>query len=146
MSDAPPDQKVVFLFDVDNTLLDNDRVIVDLRRYLTKEVGAGRADLYFKIFEDLRAELGYSDYLGALQRYRVRQQFLAGLAAALHPPGSAENVHALRGEAEVAHDRDAGLSQSPDLRQHPAAALELDGLRTAFFQVPHGAGQRRLRT
>jgi phosphoserine phosphatase len=71
MSDAPPDRKVVFLFDVDNTLLDNDRVIVDLRRHLTREVGAGRAELYFQIFEDLRTELGYSDYLGALQRYRV---------------------------------------------------------------------------
>jgi len=61
----------VFLFDVDNTLLDNDRVIVDLRRYLTREVGAERAALYFEIFEALRAELGYSDYLGALQRYRI---------------------------------------------------------------------------
>jgi hypothetical protein len=71
MSAAPPDPKVVFLFDVDNTLLDNDRVIVDLRRYLTHEVGAERAELYFQIFEDLRTELGYSDYLGALQRYRV---------------------------------------------------------------------------
>ena len=68
MSD--PD-KVVFLFDVDNTLLDNDRVSVDLRRYLLKEVGAARAGLYFEIFETLRTELGYSDYLGALQQYRL---------------------------------------------------------------------------
>jgi FMN phosphatase YigB (HAD superfamily) len=63
--------KTVFLFDVDNTLLDNDRVILDLRRYLAREVGAERSDLYFEIFEALRAELGYSDYLGALQRYRI---------------------------------------------------------------------------
>ena len=63
--------KVVFLFDVDNTLLDNDRVSVDLRRYLLKEVGAERAGLYFEIFETLRTELGYSDYLGALQQYRL---------------------------------------------------------------------------
>jgi haloacid dehalogenase-like hydrolase len=62
---------VVFLFDVDNTLLDNDRVIVDLRLYLMREVGAGRAEQYFEIFEQLRDELGYSDYLGALQRYRI---------------------------------------------------------------------------
>jgi hypothetical protein len=61
----------VFLFDVDNTLLDNDRVTIDLRRYLMREVGAGRAAQYFEIFEQLRDELGYSDYLGALQRYRV---------------------------------------------------------------------------
>ncbi len=63
--------KVVFLFDVDNTLLDNDRVSADLRRYLRNEVGAGRAEQYFEIFETLRTELGYSDYLGALQRYRL---------------------------------------------------------------------------
>jgi FMN phosphatase YigB (HAD superfamily) len=62
--------RVVFLFDVDNTLLDNDRVTGDLRRYLNKEVGIARADHYFEIFEYLRAELGYSDYLGALQQYR----------------------------------------------------------------------------
>lgn len=62
---------VVFLLDVDNTLLDNDRVIVDLKRYLMREVGAGCADHYFEIFDQLRAELGYADYLGALQRYRV---------------------------------------------------------------------------
>jgi FMN phosphatase YigB (HAD superfamily) len=63
--------EIVFLFDVDNTLLDNDRVIADLRRFLTSEVGAGSADRYFAIFEQLREELGYADYLGALQRYRV---------------------------------------------------------------------------
>jgi FMN phosphatase YigB (HAD superfamily) len=63
--------RTVFLFDVDNTLLDNDRVIVDLKRFLMREVGAGRADQYFEIFERRRAELGYSDYLGALQAYRM---------------------------------------------------------------------------
>jgi hypothetical protein len=70
MSDARPN-RVVFLFDVDNTLVDNDRITADLRRYLTQEVGAGRADQYFEMFEELRTELGYADYLGALQRYRV---------------------------------------------------------------------------
>lgn len=63
-------QKVVFLLDVDNTLLDNDRVSAHLRRYLTAEVGEERAVRYWVIFEELRAELGYADYLGALQRYR----------------------------------------------------------------------------
>jgi hypothetical protein len=63
--------KIVFLFDVDNTLLDNDRVSADLRRYLLNEVGAARAEQYFEIFETLRTELGYSDYLGALQQYRL---------------------------------------------------------------------------
>jgi len=62
--------KIVFLFDVDNTLLDNDRVIADLRRHLDREVGPERAQRYWAIFEQLRNELGYADYLGALQRYR----------------------------------------------------------------------------
>jgi hypothetical protein len=63
--------RAVFLLDVDNTLLDNDRVSADLRRYLTREVGAQRQQHYWAIFEALRVELGYADYLGALQRYRV---------------------------------------------------------------------------
>jgi FMN phosphatase YigB (HAD superfamily) len=62
---------VVFLVDVDNTLLDNDRVTADLRRHLDEVVGpAGRAR-YWALFEQLRVELGYADYLGALQRYRL---------------------------------------------------------------------------
>ena len=62
---------VIFLFDVDNTLLDNDRVEKDLRRHLEQEFGGENRDRYFAILEELRAELGYADYLGALQRYRL---------------------------------------------------------------------------
>ncbi len=61
----------VFLFDVDNTLLDNDRVQHDLSAYLSKKVGAAARDGYWAIFEDLRSSLGYADYLGALERYRA---------------------------------------------------------------------------
>jgi FMN phosphatase YigB (HAD superfamily) len=61
----------VFLFDVDNTLLDNDHVQDDLRNHLEREFGTESRDRYWAIFEDLRTELGYADYLGALQRYRV---------------------------------------------------------------------------
>ena len=63
--------RVVFLIDVDNTLLDHDRVTADLKRYLIDEVGAERQERYWAIFEALRTELGYADYLGALQRYRI---------------------------------------------------------------------------
>ena len=61
----------VFLIDVDNTLLDNDAVIADVRRHIVDAVGAERERRYWEIFEQLRTELGYADYLGALQRYRV---------------------------------------------------------------------------
>jgi FMN phosphatase YigB (HAD superfamily) len=61
----------VFLLDCDNTLLDNDRVQDDLRAHLASEFGTENRDRYWEIFEALRAELGYADYLGALQRYRL---------------------------------------------------------------------------
>lgn len=63
-------QSVVFLFDVDNTLLDNDRVTADLKHHLEQTVGQERQQRYWAVFEQLRSELGYADYLGALQRYR----------------------------------------------------------------------------
>ena len=63
--------KVVFLLDVDNTLLDNDQITADLEDHLATEFGAASRDRYWTIFEALRAELGYADYLGALQRYRL---------------------------------------------------------------------------
>lgn len=63
--------QVVFLFDVDNTLLDNDRITADLKRHLTQAFGEQRQQRYWAIFEDLRRQLGYADYLGALQRYRT---------------------------------------------------------------------------
>jgi FMN phosphatase YigB (HAD superfamily) len=61
----------VFLFDVDNTLLDNDRVQADLGAHLAETYGKEVRDRFWEIFEKLRAELGYSDYLGALERYRL---------------------------------------------------------------------------
>ena len=67
--------KTVFLFDVDNTLLDNDCVTRDLRAFLEREIGAGRNKRYWEIFEELRSELGYADYLGALQNYRVEYPY-----------------------------------------------------------------------
>jgi FMN phosphatase YigB (HAD superfamily) len=62
---------IVFLLDVDNTLLDNDRITSDLRRHLEHEFGVAGSDRYWAIFEAVRGELGYADYLGALQRYRA---------------------------------------------------------------------------
>ncbi|MGH7184019.1 MAG: HAD family hydrolase [Nitrospiraceae bacterium] len=63
-------EEVVFLLDVDNTLLDNDRIVTDLGHHLVQEFGDESRDRYWGIFEGLRKALGYADYLGALQRYR----------------------------------------------------------------------------
>ena len=63
--------EVIFLLDVDNTLLDNDRIIADLDRHLSDEIGFDFRDRYWRIFDSLRAEQGYTDYLGVLQRCRM---------------------------------------------------------------------------
>lgn len=79
-----PIDDLVFLFDVDNTLLDNDRVTDDLKRHLEQEVGPEREKCYWDIFEQLRSELGYADYLGALQQYRVKYPTDPGLLTVSH--------------------------------------------------------------
>ena len=65
------DKTVVFLFDVDNTLIDNDRVQAHLSEHLEQTYGTAVRDRYWELFEELRSELGYADYLGALERYRM---------------------------------------------------------------------------
>ncbi len=103
---------VVFLFDVDNTLVDNDRVTVDLRRHLEREVGPERGQRYWAIFEELRAELGYADYLGALQRYRIEYPRDPHLLTVSHYlinypfanrlfPGSLDVVEQCRGQGQA---------------------------------------------
>jgi FMN phosphatase YigB (HAD superfamily) len=72
-----PLARTVFLFDVDNTLLDNDRIEADFSQHLEEECGASGRDRFWEIFEALRAEFGFADYLGAAQRYRLE---------ALHDP------------------------------------------------------------
>lgn len=84
MNRAATNPSTVFLFDVDNTLLDNDRVAEDLKRYLTKKVGEACQQRYWEIFEQLRTELGYADYLGALQRYRAARPRDPKLLAVSH--------------------------------------------------------------
>jgi FMN phosphatase YigB (HAD superfamily) len=112
-------QTTVFLLDVDNTLLDNDAVTDDLKRHLLDTFGDARARRYWELFEELRSELGYADYLGALQRYRIENPRDTGLLEAslflLHYPfanrvypGALEAIHPLerRGRVAVLSDGD----------------------------------------
>lgn len=71
MNRSDTNSNIVFFFDVDNTLLNNDHVSRDLKHHLVSKVGEASALRYWEIFEQLRKELGYADYLGALQRYRI---------------------------------------------------------------------------
>jgi FMN phosphatase YigB (HAD superfamily) len=132
---APPD--VVVLLDCDNTLLDNDRVERDLRDHLADVLGAPRRDRYWAILEELRGELGYVDYLGALQRARLEEvseprwllvsSFLLDypFAARLYP-GALEALRHLRtwGPTVVLSDGDAVFQPRKIERAGLSAAVE----------------------
>jgi FMN phosphatase YigB (HAD superfamily) len=109
----------VFLLDVDNTLLDNDSVTADLKKHLVDSFGDARARRYWELFEQLRTELGYADYLGALQRYRIENPrdtaLLESSLFLLHYPfanrvypGALDAIHQLerRGRAAILSDGD----------------------------------------
>ena len=74
-------EHVVILFDVDNTLIDNDRIVEDMKSNLERDIGNDQQQRYWEYFEQLRTELGYADYLGALQRYRVNHPRDFGIIA-----------------------------------------------------------------
>ena len=77
----PDRSPVVFLVDIDNTLLDNDRIQADLQDHIEREFGSGPRDRYWAILERLFDTLGYRDYLGALQQYRVENPHAVKLLA-----------------------------------------------------------------
>jgi FMN phosphatase YigB (HAD superfamily) len=127
---------VVTLFDVDNTLLDNDHVVAALRCFLEKKVGNAQHERYWELFEALRAELGYADYLGALQRFRVENLhrphlldvslFLLGYPFANRLfPSSLDAVEHARGWGEVAILSDGDVVFQP-------LKVERSGLFEAF--------------
>ena len=128
---------VVYLIDVDNTLVDNDAVIEDLRHHLVENFGQDSNRRYWEIFEDLRTELGYADYLGALQRYRVefpRDSNVLELSIFLlhYPfasrlyPGALETVAALRrlGRVVILSDGDVVFQPRKVERSGLWAAVE----------------------
>lgn len=103
---------LVYLVDIDNTLLDNDAVVADLRRHLAAALGVSGEQRYWEIFEELWQELGYADYLGAFQRFRVERprdpqairaaQFLLDYPFADRVfPGAVDALAALRRRAAV---------------------------------------------
>ena len=73
---------IVFLVDVDDTLLENDRIQADLKRHIQREFGARCRDQFWAIQEDLFSQLGYRDYLGALQRFRIEHPYEPHLVTA----------------------------------------------------------------
>ena len=129
---------VVFLFDVDNTLLDNDAIQADLGEHLQREFGRASRDRYWEIFEELRAKLGYADYLGALQRYRLENLddlqlfgisfFLLDypFAARLYPGALAALAHCAQG-ARTAILSDGDVVFQPRKVQHSGLSDAVGG-------------------
>jgi FMN phosphatase YigB (HAD superfamily) len=129
---------IVFLVDVDNTLLDNDRIQADLKRHLEREFGVASRDRYWAILEALFAELGYRDYLGALQRYRVehpRDLHLMSMSSYLvdYPfanrlyPGALDVLERLRGWGPTVILTDGDVVFQPRKVERSGIAEAVDG-------------------
>jgi FMN phosphatase YigB (HAD superfamily) len=129
---------LVFLVDVDNTLLDNDRVLADIRQHIEREFGPASRDRYWTILEQLSAELGYRDYLGALQRYRVehpRDVRLLSMSSFLvdYPfadrlfPGALEVLARLRGWGRTVILSDGDVVFQPRKVERSGLAAAVDG-------------------
>lgn len=114
---------LVILFDVDNTLIDNDRVQADLDLYLEIEHGGAARERYWAIFEALRAELGYADYLGALERYRLE---------AMHDPRVLRMSNWLVDYPFAARLYPGTLDAIRNMKQHAPVVILSDG--DAVFQ------------
>jgi FMN phosphatase YigB (HAD superfamily) len=147
---------VVFLLDVDNTLLDNDSVAADLRTHLTEAFGEERQERYWTFFEELRSELGYADYLGALQRFRLAYPHETGLiqmstwlidypfAQRLYP-GSLDVIAHLRtmGQPVILTDGDVVFQPRKIARSGIHAAVEGNVLLYVHKEEELGEVERR---
>src|SRR5262245_34652504 len=132
---------VVFLVDVDNTLLDNDKVAADVKRFLDREMGRERQERYFAIFDDIREDIGYSDYLAWLLRYRlehphdVEMDPLASylvdypFANRLHP-GSLDVLERLRGWGPVCLFSDGDVVFQPRKIERAGLRERVDAVLT----------------
>src|SRR6266849_2282681 len=131
-------ESTVFLVDVDNTMLDNDHIQADLKRHLEREFGAACRDRYWAILEQLMTELGYRDYLGALQRYRVEHPYdihLLSMSSYLvdYPfvdrlfPGALDVLKRLRAWGRTVILSDGDVVFQPRKIEHAGLADAVDG-------------------
>jgi len=133
-----PSRSIAFLLDVDNTLLDNDNIQQDLKDHLERSFGVAARDRYWMILENLFAELGYRDYLGALQRYRdehPREVELLSMSSFLldYPfadrlyPGAREVVERLNGVGTTIILSDGDVVFQPHKVERAGLAAAVDG-------------------
>ena len=130
--------QIVFLVDVDNTLVDNDGIQQDLKDHLERTYGVAARDRYWRILEDLMAELGYRDYIGALQRFRVehpREIELLAMSSFLmdYPfadrlyPNALAVLKRLRGAGKTVILSDGDVVFQPRKVEHAGLAKVVDG-------------------
>jgi hypothetical protein len=143
---------LVFLLDVDNTLLDNDAVAGDLRQHLTEAFGEDRQERYWAFFEELRSELGYADYLGALQRFRLAYPHETGLvqmsswlidypfAQRLYP-GALETIAHLRGFGRPVILTDGDVVFQPRKVERSGIHTAVDGAVLLYIHKEHELGE-----
>jgi FMN phosphatase YigB (HAD superfamily) len=129
---------LVFLVDVDNTLVDNDGIQQDLKDHLERTYGVAARDRYWRILEDLMVELGYRDYIGALQNFRVehpREIELLAMSSYLmdYPfaervyPNALEVLKRLRSLAPTVILSDGDVVFQPRKVEHAGLAKVADG-------------------
>jgi len=129
---------IVFLVDVDNTLVDNDGIQQDLKDHLEQTYGVAARDRYWRILEDLMVELGYRDYIGALQNFRVehpREIELLAMSSYLmdYPfaerlyPNALEVLKRLRSLAPTVILSDGDVVFQPRKVEHAGLAKVADG-------------------
>jgi FMN phosphatase YigB (HAD superfamily) len=129
---------LVFLVDVDNTLVDNDGIQQDLKDHLERTYGVAARDRYWRILEDLMVELGYRDYIGALQNFRVehpREVELLAMSSYLmdYPfaervyPNALEVLKRLRSLAPTVILSDGDVVFQPRKVEHAGLAKVADG-------------------
>jgi FMN phosphatase YigB (HAD superfamily) len=129
---------LVYLIDVDDTLLDNDAVIEDFKRHLLETFAAEGEQRYWDIFEDLWRELGYADYLGALQRFRIERPrdphvWRASLVLLQYPfadrvfPGALDAIAVLRRRAPVVILSDGDVVAQPNKIERSGLWRAVDG-------------------
>ncbi len=133
-----PSHPIVFLVDVDNTLVDNDGIQQDLKDHLERTYGVAARERYWRILEDLFVELGYRDYIGALQRFRVehpREVELLSMSSFLmdYPfadrlyPGALEVLKRLRSLGPTVILSDGDVVFQPRKVEHAGIANAADG-------------------
>ena len=129
---------LIYLIDVDNTLLDNDVVTSDLKQHLLDTFGAECEQRYWDIFGELWTELGYADYLGALQRCRIERprdpHMLRTSLFLLHYPfadrlypGALDLIAALRRRAPVVILSDGDVVFQPNKVESSGLWRAVDG-------------------